>query len=212
MGVSVIKRSVAVFLDRDGVINCNVMNPLTRAWEAPMTAEDLVLSPNTGSALRALREAGFLLFLVSNQPNHAKGKASLQTLDRIHNRLLAQLNNEKVMFDAFYYCLHHPHGVVREYSGLCLCRKPSPFFLFQARDKFCLDLEHSWMIGDRNTDIQCGQTAGVRTIRVLNNEEDSCAADGDMHAEFQVDGLKAAVAIILHAANRCVRRALKESD
>jgi D-glycero-D-manno-heptose 1,7-bisphosphate phosphatase len=199
MGVTTLKRSAAVFLDRDGVINRNVMNPLTRAWEAPVTAESLELTQNVGPALRALRKAGFLLFIVSNQPNYAKAKTSLQTLQNIHNRLLDLLDNEKIKFDAIYYCLHHPDGVVPGYSGPCLCRKPSPFFLFQARDRFCLDLELSWMIGDRITDIECGQSAGLRTIRVLNNETVVRPDSGETHPHFEVCDLEAAVAIILGA-------------
>jgi len=202
MGIGTLKRSAAVFLDRDGVINRNVLNPLTGAWEAPLTVNDFVLSPNALSSLRALQKAGYLLFIVSNQPNYAKAKVSLQTLESIHNRLLEFLNNGKVEFSAFYYCLHHPHGVVPEYSGPCCCRKPSPFFLLQARDEFYLDLECSWMVGDRDTDIKCGQTAGVHTIQVFNKEEGVSTHSQNAHAEFQADDLEAAVTIILGAAKK----------
>jgi D-glycero-D-manno-heptose 1,7-bisphosphate phosphatase len=209
MGVGALKKRAAVFLDRDGVINRNVLNPLTRTWESPLTVEDFELMPNVLVALRALRKAGFLLFVVSNQPNYAKAKATLQNLESIHNRLLDILCKEQIEFAAFYYCLHHPHGVVPEYSGPCCCRKPSPFFLLKAHDEFCLDMERSWMIGDRDTDIECGQAAGVRTIWVLNKEEGACADGGQTHAEFQVDCLEAAVAIILGAAKKCAHNVLE---
>ncbi|HET6215388.1 MAG TPA: HAD-IIIA family hydrolase [Acidobacteriaceae bacterium] len=200
MGVSGLSQPAAVFLDRDGVINRNVMNPLTLAWEAPLTVESFVLANNALQALRALQKAGFLLFVVSNQPNCAKAKASFETLKDIHNHLLHLLHEEQIEFAAFYYCLHHPHGVRPGYSGSCRCRKPSPFFLLQARDQFGLDMEHSWMVGDRASDIACGQAAGVHTILVHNQEEDGAPVDGDeTGAEFQVDSLEGAAAIILGA-------------
>jgi D-glycero-D-manno-heptose 1,7-bisphosphate phosphatase len=199
MGVGALNTRAAVFLDRDGVINCNVLNPLTGTWESPLTVEAFEMMPDALVALRALWKAGFLLFVVSNQPNYAKAKATLQTLEDIHQRFLHILRKEQLEFAAFYYCLHHPHGVVPEYSGPCCCRKPAPFFLLQARDEFCLDMERSWMVGDRESDIECGLAAGVHTIRVFNKEENVCAARSEAHAEFQVGDLQEAVKIILGA-------------
>jgi D-glycero-D-manno-heptose 1,7-bisphosphate phosphatase len=197
MGVRALSRPAAVFLDRDGVINRNVMNPLTLAWEAPLTVESFVLTHHALRALGALRKAGFLLFLVSNQPNYAKAKASLETIESIHHRLLDLLDQQRIEFAAFYYCLHHPQGVVPSHAGPCRCRKPSPFFLLQARDQFGLDMERSWMVGDRGSDIACGRAAGVHTVMVRNQEE-RAAVDGDeTGAEFQVDSLEAAAVIIV---------------
>lgn len=203
MGVGALKKRAAVFLDRDGVINRNVFNALTGTWESPLTVEDFELMPNTLVALRALRKAGFLLFIVSNQPNYAKAKATMQTLESIQKRLLHILCKEQIEFAAFYYCLHHPHGVVPEYSGACLCRKPSPFFLLKAHDEFHLDMDRSWMVGDRNSDIECGMAAGVRTIRIINKDEKISDANGVSRSEYQVDNLEKAVAIILGEANNC---------
>jgi D-glycero-D-manno-heptose 1,7-bisphosphate phosphatase len=189
--------SKAVFLDRDGVINRNVLNPATLAWEAPLTVEEFVLAPNALAALSALQQAGFLLFLVSNQPNYAKGKASLETLDDIHRYLLRLLDQQGIGFAAFYYCLHHPQGVVPSHSGPCCCRKPSPFLLLQARDQFGLDLTRCWMVGDRASDIECGQAAGVHTIEVRNQQEGTAVDAAEPGAEFQADSLESATRIIL---------------
>lgn len=197
MGGSSLKKRSAVFLDRDGVINLNVMNPQTGLWESPSRVEDFEILPTTLAALRRLRDAGFLLFVVSNQPNYAKAKATLATLESIHHRLLDVLSQAQVDFAAFYYCLHHPQGVVPEYTSICHCRKPSPFFLFQARDEFCLDLECSWMVGDRETDIECGEAAGAHTIRVFDREEGALAVGKETKAEFQAIDLEAATKIIL---------------
>lgn len=199
MGVGALSFSPAVFLDRDGVINRNVVNPSTGQWESPLTVDELSLLPRVPAALRLLREAGFLLILVSNQPNFAKGKSSLEELDAIHQKLLEMLRREGVAFTACYYCLHHPNGIRAEYSVPCCCRKPSPYFLFRARDEFEVDIELSWMVGDRATDIECGHAAGVRTIQILNPEESMSVAAKKIVPTFQVNDLFSAASIIVHS-------------
>jgi D-glycero-D-manno-heptose 1,7-bisphosphate phosphatase len=155
-----------VFLDRDGTLNHNVWNPRTGAYESPLAPEHLEILPGTIPALQELRDAGYLLVLVSNQPNFAKGKATMQTLEDIHRRLEDILQAQKIFFTAFYYCLHHP-----DFTGECVCRKPSPYFLFQARDKFSINFAESWMVGDRITDVECGYAAGVNTVLLTNASE-----------------------------------------
>jgi D-glycero-D-manno-heptose 1,7-bisphosphate phosphatase len=202
MGVGALSRPPAVFLDRDGVINRNVLNPQTQAWESPLTVEDFVLAENALPALQALNGAGFLLFLVSNQPNYAKGKTSFLALAGIHNHLLGLLDQYAIPFAAFYYCLHHPHGIVPGLGGTCPCRKPSPFFLLQARDQFGLNMERSWMVGDRTTDVACGQAAGVHTILVRNRYETEPCAALNANADYEVGSLEQAAALILNVPTR----------
>ena len=166
MGVGGVTGSRAVFLDRDGVLNRNVLNAVTGAYESPHRAEDFELLPGVLDALALLRESGYRLILVSNQPSYAKGKTTLTAIQAIYRRLADSLADAGISLDGFYYCLHHPNGIIREYSVRCECRKPSPYFLLQAKTRFDLDLAKSWMIGDRETDVLCGRDAGVRTIRV----------------------------------------------
>jgi D-glycero-D-manno-heptose 1,7-bisphosphate phosphatase len=166
MGVGDVSSGRAVFLDRDGVLNRNVLNPATGAYESPHRVEDFELLPGVLDGLARLRQTGYRLILVSNQPSYAKGKTSLTAIRAIHQRLVDILNDSGIEFDAFYYCLHHPDGIVPKYSGRCECRKPAPHFLLQAGARFDLDLAASWMIGDRETDILCGHAARVRTVRV----------------------------------------------
>jgi D-glycero-D-manno-heptose 1,7-bisphosphate phosphatase len=161
-------KDAAVFLDRDGVLNPLVVNPATNRLESPLTAADLRLTEGAIPALLRLQQAGYPLILVSNQPNYALGKTSLATLGQIHSKLESELQIAGVHFTRFCYCLHHPKGVVPEFSGLCVCRKPSPWFLLRARDDFGYSLASSWMIGDQPTDTQCGRAAGVKTIRLAS--------------------------------------------
>jgi D-glycero-D-manno-heptose 1,7-bisphosphate phosphatase len=188
----------AVFLDRDGVLNHNVRNPSTGAWEAPQTPAQFHLISGVTRALAELHEAGFLLFLVSNQPDFAKGKSTLATLGAIHRRLEAALIDAGISFTEFNYCFHHPGGVVPAYSGPCRCRKPSAYFLRRAREQFALELRKSWMIGDRSTDIECGLAAGVKTVLV--GAVDSQRASIDVLAsDYVAADLAAAAKIVLRA-------------
>jgi D-glycero-D-manno-heptose 1,7-bisphosphate phosphatase len=177
MGASQYTHKRAVFLDRDGVINCNVWNPASGAYEAPLTADQFELCEGVLPAMRQLYSSGYELFLVSNQPNYAKGKASLEVLDAIHARLTHALNDAEIPFAAFYYCFHHPDGIVATHSGPCVCRKPSPYFLFQAQENFGIDLKQSWMIGDRISDVECGKAAGTRTIFICEGASNDTDAD-----------------------------------
>ena len=165
----------AVFLDRDGVINLNVFNPASGEYEAPLTAADFALAPGALNGLRRLQQAGFPLFVVSNQPNYAKGKSSLADHSAIDAKMRAQLAEEGIALARVDYCLHHPDGVVAEYSGACAWRKPSPYFLLRAMRDFGLDAAQSWMVGDRETDVLCGRLANVRTILIGVSRSDTAA-------------------------------------
>lgn len=182
----------AVFLDRDGVLNELALNPATGKMESPLTPGDLRVIDGVLPGLQELQAVGYPLILVSNQPNYALGKASLATLDAIHERLMAELECAGVRLTRVCYCLHHPRGVTPGYSGHCLCRKPSPWFLQQARDDFGLSLAESWMIGDQPADILCAKAAGVRSIGI--GPETGCGKD---EPDYQVPNLFVAAEIIL---------------
>jgi len=194
MGTDMPSERRAVFLDRDGVINRLVLNPATGEYEAPLTPADLEFLPGVLDGLRALQTAGFLLFLVSNQPNFAKGKSTLADLNAIHQKLVVGLAEANLAFAEFYYCFHHPRGVGNRYSRVCNCRKPSPYFLFQAKAAFDVDLGRSWMIGDRHTDIECGRQAGTRTILIA---DDASQATHATQPDYTANGLAAAASLIL---------------
>jgi D-glycero-D-manno-heptose 1,7-bisphosphate phosphatase len=185
----------AVFLDRDGVINEDWLNPATGEWESPLAPESLIVIDGAIEGMRALRAAGFRLFLVSNQPSFAKGKATLEALHAVHDRLVSILAENGIHFSEFYYSYSHPDAVVPGYGGECHDRKPSPYFLHKAAREHQLDMANSWMVGDRESDVECGVRAGVRTIRVRNTRAGirPQTPEPDAHAE----GLFEAAQIIL---------------
>ena len=156
----------AVFLDRDGVINKLVYYADRDEYESPRVAADFELLPDVLDALKALRAAGWALFLVSNQPSYAKGKTTLQALYDVHDRMEALLVQSGIQFEAFYYSYTHPDGVVPQYTGESAYRKPNPGFLLQAQADYDLDMAGCWMAGDRDSDIFCGQRAGCKTAQI----------------------------------------------
>jgi len=152
----------ALFLDRDGVINELVYYPSHKEWESPRAIEDLRLHPGIHEPLIKAQRAGWLLFLITNQPSYAKGKCSLESLEKIQDSVMQQLSAKGVTITGAYVCYHHPTSKIPGF-GACECRKPSPFFIHEAARDHDIDLAKSWMVGDQDTDVETGRRAGVRT-------------------------------------------------
>ena len=184
----------AVFLDRDGVLNYPVLNPKTNEYEAPFNANEFKLFPNVIETLKEFQNLKYKLFLVSNQPDYAKGKTKLENLHSVHNKLHSILTENNIFFSEYYYCYHHPNGIIPEYSVICNCRKPGNLFLTQAKMKYNLDFSKSWMIGDSDVDIFCGQSVGVKTIMVKIKE--SLHRTGKSSPDFIAKSLQEAIEIM----------------
>ena len=142
----------AVFLDRDGVINQNMVRN-GRPY-APMRVEDFVILPDVVETVRRLRNAGYAVIVATNQPDVGAGRQSLQTIEKMHERLRRQ-----VPVDDIKVC-HHLD------QDHCACRKPKPWMLLDAAEEHSIDLSRSWMIGDRWRDMAAGRFAGCRTVFV----------------------------------------------
>lgn len=192
----------AVFLDRDGVLNRLVLNPKTGDFESPHHPRDMELYPWTLPSLKTLRAMGYLLFLVSNQPSYAKGKTTIENIHAIHGLLHRRLAENGIDFAEYYYCYHHPEGVIPGLTCVCECRKPGIFFLREADRKYRLNTVDSWFIGDRDSDILCGKNFGVRTILINGNKRSG--AHRQTLPDFKTGNLKQAVKII--ALNEQKRR------
>jgi len=137
----------AVFLDRDGVL-IEEKNYLHRV-------EDVAFIPGVGPALTRLQDAGFKLFIVSNQAGVGRGYFTLAAVEKVNAHLLRELARDGVRFEKIYIA---PEAPTQPSRG----RKPLPRFLFDARDEFGLDLSQSYMIGDKLIDLECGWNAGVK--------------------------------------------------
>jgi D-glycero-D-manno-heptose 1,7-bisphosphate phosphatase len=190
----------AVFLDRDGVINEPAFDPVDGHAESPHRPHDVALAEGVVEGLRALRAAGFLLVVASNQPSAAKGKVTLADLRAVHERVVALLGADGVVVDDWRYCFHHPDGVVPELTGACACRKPAPGMLLDAAAEHDIDLRTSWMIGDSDTDVEAGRVAGARTILVEHGAS-AHRRKSDVRADPRARNLSEAAAFVL--ASHC---------
>jgi D-glycero-D-manno-heptose 1,7-bisphosphate phosphatase len=158
----------AVFLDRDGVINPLVYNPETSEYESPHYPDDFSIYPYTLKSLQLLKTSGFLGIIISNQPSYAKGKASLENIKAIEKLLYTFSEENGGLIDEYYYCYHHPEGIIHEYTQKCRCRKPGTLFIEQAIGKYDLDVHQCYFIGDQDTDILCGNSMAIKTIKIDN--------------------------------------------
>ncbi|OPY57815.1 MAG: D-glycero-beta-D-manno-heptose-1,7-bisphosphate 7-phosphatase [Syntrophorhabdaceae bacterium PtaU1.Bin034] len=140
----------AVFIDRDGVLNCAVVRE-NKPFPPAGVAEVNIL-PGVAGNLRALKGAGFVLIVVSNQPDVARGTTTRETVEAI-NAYLA----ERLPLDRFIMCYH-------DSNDGCDCRKPRPGMLFAGAREFDVDLKASFMVGDRWRDMEAGTAAGCRTV------------------------------------------------
>lgn len=164
----------AVFLDRDGTLNVD------KGYVHRI--EDWEWIPGAIDAIAALKKAGFLVIVITNQAGIARGYYDEVDMTNLHTRINEKLKKHGAMIDRFYHCPHHP-----KFSAACKCRKPMPGLIYEASQDFDVDLDHSWLVGDKASDIQAGVTAGVKSILVLtgygNNdralleEEDICVTD-----------------------------------
>ena len=137
----------AVFLDRDGTMIAE-KNYLCRP-------EDVEIFPATPAGLKRLAGAGFRLFIVSNQSGVGRGYFTMADVDRVNAHLCGELARDGIRFEKIYIAPEKPDAPSRG-------RKPSPQFLFDARDEFGLDLAQSYLIGDKLIDLECGWNAGVK--------------------------------------------------
>ena len=143
---------IAVFLDRDGVINRAIIRE--RKPYPPSKIEDVVFPPGTSEAIQSLRSSGYLVIVVTNQPDVAQGVQSKEVVESIHAIIRQQLQVDDIKI-----CYH-----VDEDN--CHCRKPRPGMILAAAQEYAIDLEGSYMIGDRWRDIEAGKAAGCKTILI----------------------------------------------
>jgi D-glycero-D-manno-heptose 1,7-bisphosphate phosphatase len=179
----------AVFLDRDGVLN----DPVGTPPESPYRPDDVRLAPRAAEGVRALKDAGYALVVVTNQPAAAKATATREALAAVSARVRGLLGVE---FDGWYTCLHHPNGVVPELSGACDCRKPAPGMLLQAARELGLALAESWIVGDTDADIEAGRRAGTRTL-LIPHPGSAHRRSGAAAPDLEAADLGAAAAAIL---------------
>jgi D-glycero-D-manno-heptose 1,7-bisphosphate phosphatase len=153
----------AIFIDKDGTLITDV----------PYNADPALirLEQDAAITLKTLKEAGYLLIIISNQSGVALGYFEPTALRGINEAIQQLLQPYEVQIDAFYYCPHHPQGNIAPYNVDCACRKPAPGLLQQAIAEWGIDAYASWMIGDILNDVEAGNRAGCQTILLNNGNE-----------------------------------------
>jgi len=161
----------AAFLDRDGVINVD------RGYTYRI--EDLVFTPTAIEGIKAFNDAGYRVFVVSNQSGVARGYYTAEDVERFHEEMRRQLSARGAHVDGFYYCSFHPEGTVAEYAIDHEDRKPSPGMLLRAIREWPTDVAASVLIGDKESDLQAASRAGLAGLRVEPNIGDLAAVVRD---------------------------------
>lgn len=175
----------AVFLDRDGT--------LIEDKDYLHRPEEVVIFPKAATALRQLQEAGFKLIMVTNQSGVGRGYFPIEDVHRVHEHLARELARDNVTLERIYIAPEAPDAPSRG-------RKPSPQFLFDARDEFGIDLGQSYMIGDKLIDLECGWNAGVKKsilVRTGYGAQVERKEQAKLRDALVVDGLHEAAEWIL---------------
>jgi D-glycero-D-manno-heptose 1,7-bisphosphate phosphatase len=147
----------AAFLDRDGVLNIDrgyVHRPDELEWVA-----------GAPDAVRLLNDAGYYVLVITNQSGVARGYYDEAAVKRFHAYMQAKLKAQGAHIDAFYYCPHHPEGIVTELAVRCRCRKPAPGMLEQAAAEWPIKRARSFLIGDKADDMVAAAAFNIRGVK-----------------------------------------------
>lgn len=187
----------AIFIDRDGVINKEVDNL--------SNINDFEIIDGVTSAIKKINNSEYLAIVVTNQPAVAKGFISETELNSIHKKLDMILGYERVYLNDLYYCPHHPHsgfdGEVKALKKVCDCRKPEIGMIEKAKELYNIDLDNSYIIGDRYVDIQTGKNANLKTILVQTGYAGNDKHNFNIEADLILKDLEEAVNYILESDN-----------
>lgn len=181
----------AVFLDKDG----------TLIEDVPYNVDPKLIELTLGAVegLQLLYAAGYSLIVITNQSGIAHGyfpESALVAVERQLRQLLAAVG---VSLAGFYYCPHHPDGIVQEFALNCSCRKPEPGMLLDAVTRHDIDMQQSWFIGDILNDVEAGRRAGCRTILIDNGNETQWQLSPERSPHYTVADLTAAARVITSA-------------
>ena len=150
------------FLDRDGIINTD------KGYIGKY--EDIEYTPEIFNLCRFLQKNGYEIIIITNQSGVARGYYSEEDFHSLTVEMLTRFDREGVSILDVYACFHHPEKGLGDYKMKCPCRKPAPGMIFAAADQHSLNLEESMMIGDKYSDIEAAENAGVGTTYLINSE------------------------------------------
>lgn len=181
----------AIFIDKDGTLIKDVPYNVNPAL--------IKLENDVGPALKVLQQEGFKLFIISNQSGVARGYFKEDDLNAVSEKINEILSSYHVDIAGFYYCPHHPEGVIEKYAIECDCRKPKAGLIIKASEENAIDVSGSWMIGDILNDVEAGNKAGCKTILIDNGNETEWIINAQRQPTYMVKNFKEAAEIILQS-------------
>ena len=178
-------KNKAVFIDRDGTINVNV--------EYLDNPDNFKMYPRVAEGIKLLQNNDFKIIVITNQSGIARGYFSEKTLEKIHQKMKNELSKKGASIDALYYCPHHP-------DDDCNCRKPKTGLFERAIRDFDIDLNNSYIIGDRMIDVEAGHKIGLKTILVPEKKElvKREMNESDINPDFMCDDFYSGVKWIIN--------------
>ncbi len=179
-----------IFLDRDGVINCD---PPHYAHQV----DQLEFISGSVEAIGLLNKYGFRIIVITNQSGVAKGMYKEEDILVFHEEMQRRLLKKGAHIDVFYYCPHHPDADVPEYRINCECRKPKPGMIMRTAKDFGFDPRFSFLIRDKWTDIEAGRSIGCTTIMVLTGHGREEYANKKGYAHYTKEDLFSGVKEII---------------
>lgn len=166
----------AVFLDRDGVL------AVEKSYVCSLS--ELEVFSYTKECIQKIKEKGYYTIVITNQSGVARGLFTEEILQEMNTYLI-----EEVGVDAVYYCPHYPKGSIPKYTCECLCRKPNTGMIEAACKDYAIDMSHSFMVGDRASDVLLGQNAGLKTI-LAESGYGTKRLEADAEADYVVNDLR----------------------
>lgn len=148
-----------IFLDRDGTIN--IEKSYLHRWE------DFEFEKNAIAGLKELKNLGYEFIVVTNQSGIGRGYYTEEDLINLNSEMTKKLKEYGIDILECFYCPHHLEKGVGKYKVDCDCRKPNPGMLLKGIEKYDVDIENSFMVGDKKGDLEAGKRAGLKSILVL---------------------------------------------
>jgi len=176
------ERKPTVFLDRDGV--------LTEEKGYIVSKERLRVFPYSSECIRQIHRKGYYAIVVTNQSGVARGLLTENKLREMNEYLI-----DETGVDDVFYCPHHPDGKIELYRKCCRCRKPGIGMFETACQKYDIDLDRSYMVGDRASDIMAGENAGIKTV-LLESGYGTARLEEDIKPDYVLYDLRDVIKIL----------------
>ena len=174
----------ALFLDRDGIIN------LDHGYVYKI--EDFEFVNGIFEVCQHAINCGYIIIVITNQAGIARGYYTIEQFEILTDWMKRQFLDQNIKITDVYFCPHHPDKGINEYAGQCSCRKPEPGMLISASEKYAISLSESVFIGDKISDIQAAESAGVKNKILLASKY----ADENAITAHGIDKISSAIQFI----------------